>query len=305
MKALITGINGFIGFALQAFLREKGLDVIGFSLSPSRLKGLTIYQGDVRSSEKIHDVLSDTRPDLVFHLAGKNRESSDEIQEIQALHAINYLGTLNLMESLLKLRLSPRVFLPSSSAVYGITPSGEKISETFSLLPIHHYGVSKAAQELLALSYFQRHEADVVIARSFNLIGPAQSSDFVCGKLIRQMVEIERGQRAALELGHLNPVRDFCDLRDAVRAYWLLMEKGENGEAYNVCSGKGLSIRELIRRLTDITGKELEVAQRWPGRGVEIPYQTGSFDKIHRQTGWKPTIPIEESLQDMLEDARR
>lgn len=302
MKALITGINGFIGSALQAFLREKGIDIIGFSLSPSRLKGLTVYQGDVRSFEKVHDVLSDTRPDLVFHLAGKNRESSDEIQ---ALHEVNYLGTFNIVESLLRLRLAPRLFVPSSSAVYGITPSGEKISETSPLLPINHYGVSKAAQELLVLSYFQRHQADVVITRNFNLVGPSQSSDFVCGKVIRQMVEIERGQRRVLELGNLDPVRDFCNLRDAVRAYWLLMEKGESGEVYNVCSGEGLSIRELIVRLAHVTGKEVEVEPRWPGRGVEIPCQTGSFEKIHRQTGWRPTIPIEESLQVMLEEARR
>jgi len=306
-RALITGIAGFTGYYLVKHLQEVDpeLSIFGIDRSaPLYPVNYEFIQVNLLDCAAVRDLIGEVKPTQIFHLAGLN--ASDDLK---LFYDINVIGTINLLEAVRKNRdqVNPKMLIVGSSAEYGIVNEDElPISEKNPLRPISHYGVSKVAQDLLGFQYFKTYGLRVISVRPFNLIGPGQSADFVCGALARQIVEVEKGDREPeILVGNLEPERDFVDVRDVVRAYWQLMTAGKDGEVYNIGSGRCYSIREVLEILLREAGVEIAIKRdKKRMRQSDIPRQISNIDKIKRETGWTPKIPLEVSLRDMLDYLR-
>lgn len=306
-RALITGSAGFTGSYLLAYLQEVDpeLTIVGIDRNDPPYPGAYEFvQVNVLDGAAVRKVISEVKPTHVFHLAGVNFSDDPKL-----FYEINVIGTMNLLEAVSRNsgRIAPKVLIVGSSAEYGSINENElPVSEKNPLRPISHYGVSKAAQTLLGFRYFKSCGLKVIRVRPFNLIGPGQSADFVCGALTRQIVEVEeRGREPELLVGNLDPERDFVDVRDVVDAYWQLLSTGSYGEVYNVGSGKSYSIREVLKILLREAGTKITVKQdRERMRQSDIPRQISNIDKIRRETSWAPRVPLEQSLRDMLDYSR-
>jgi len=217
------------------------------------------------------------------------------------------LGVVHLLDAARKAGLRPAVLVVGSAEEYGCVPETElPIRETHPLRPASPYAVSKAAQGALALLYGPAGGMRVVLTRPFHHTGPGRGEAFAESSFARQIAEIERGLRPpVIEVGNLEAVRDFTDVRDVVRAYRLLLDKGEAGQAYNVCSGRGLRIREVLNALIACSRTKVDVRLD-PGRlrPSDVPAQVGDPARLRQATGWEPRIPLEKSLADLLEDWR-
>ncbi|MFC2105530.1 GDP-mannose 4,6-dehydratase [Candidatus Bipolaricaulota bacterium] len=302
-KALITGIAGFTGYHLFEHMQEVDpeLVIVGIDRSAPTFAGnYEFIQLDLLNCAGVLNSIRQVKPSYIFHLAGLSFSDDPKL-----FYEINVIGTMNLLEAVGRTRdqIDPRVLIVSSSAEYGIVNEDElPISEKNPLRPISHYGISKVAQDLLGWQYFMARGLKVIRARPFNLIGPGQSADFVCGALARQIVEVEKGTREPeILVGNLDPERDFSDVRDVVRAYWQLMREGSYGEIYNIGSGRSYSIREVLEILLREASVEMVVKQDQKKiRQLDIPRQIGDIDKIRNEIGWSPKITLEKSLRDML-----
>lgn len=296
-RALITGISGFVGKHLRNELLREGWHVFGFDI---RVAGENVFVGDLSDRALLSQVMLACQPDAVFHLAGIIKSS-----DAQAYYTSNLFGTLNLLNAVLQLEKRPKVVLASSSAVYGLTKSVRPITERSPLRPVTEYAVSKVAQETAALRYHYAFGLDVVIVRMFNLLGPGQSPDLACSAFARQIALAEFSEQTEIVTGNLDAKRDFVDVRDAARAFVLLAEKGEAGQAYNVCSGNAVAIQECLQEMMLQSQKQLSA--RVDAARVQkndVPVQVGSFQKLHKVTGWNPRISLKQSLSDLLNDWR-
>jgi GDP-4-dehydro-6-deoxy-D-mannose reductase len=218
---------------------------------------------------------------------------------------VNALGTLQLLEAARSLPTPPRVLLIGSAEVYGkVRPDQVPITEDTPLRPVTPYAASKVAAEYLGMQAFLAYGLPVLSARAFNHIGPSQAGGFVVADLARRIVEARKDGTTTLRVGNLSVRRDFTDVRDVVRAYRLLVEKGAAGEAYNVCSGLDTAIDELAQRLLELSGADLTL-ETDPDlvRAVDLPVLKGDRTKIEQATGWKPEIPLDQTLTDVLRDA--
>ena len=217
------------------------------------------------------------------------------------------LGIVHLLDAVRSLGLRPAVLVVGSAEEYGpVRPEDMPIREETPLRPASPYAVSKVAQGALALLYGPAGGLRVVLTRTFHHTGPGRGEAFAESSFARQIAEIEAGRREpVLRVGNLDAVRDFADVRDVVRAYWMLLEKGEGGRAYNVCSGRGRRIRELLDILLAASVARVEVRTD-PDRlrPSDVPAQVGDPARLRSATGWEPTIPLERSLQDLLDDWR-
>jgi GDP-4-dehydro-6-deoxy-D-mannose reductase len=296
-RALITGISGFVGSHLREELLREGWQVFGFDIRPA---GENVFVGDLSDRAALTRAMADCGPDAVFHLAGIIKSTDP-----QAYYTSNLFGTLNLLDAVLQMEKRPKVALASSSAVYGLTKSARPITERSPLRPVTEYAVSKAAQEMAALRYHYAFGLDVVIARMFNLLGPGQSSDLACSAFARQIALAEISEQNEIVTGNLDARRDFVDVRDAAHAFALLAEKGEAGQAYNVCSGNAVAIQQCLSEMMSRSKKQLSTRVD-PARVQknDIPVQAGSFHKLKKVAGWNPRIPLNESLADLLDDWR-
>lgn len=296
-RAFITGISGFVGNHLREELIREGWDVFGFDI---RAAGEKVFVGDLSDRALLSQVLIDCQPDAVFHLAGIIKSTDP-----QTYYASNLFGTLNLLDAVLQMEKRPKVVLASSSSVYGLTKSARPITERSPLRPVTEYAVSKVAQETAALRYHYAFGLDVVIVRMFNLLGPGQSPDLACSAFARQIALAEISEQTEIVTGNLDAKRDFVDVRDAVRAFALLAEKGDAGQTYNVCSGNAVAIQQCLSEMMLRSKKQLS-ARVDPTRVQknDIPMQVGSFQKLKKVTGWNPRIPLNESLADLLNDWR-
>ena len=302
-RALITGIAGFTGYHLFKHLQEVNpeLVIVGIDTStPAYTGNYEFIQADLLDCTGLLDLIGQVKPTYIFHLAGLNASDDPKL-----FYDINVMATVNLLEAVRKNkdRIDPKLLIAGSSAEYGIVNEEElPISEGNPLRPISHYGVSKVAQDLLGFQYFKTYGLKVIRVRPFNLIGPGQSADFVCGALARQIVEVKKGVREPeILVGNLEPERDFIDVRDVVRAYLQLMTAGQDGEVYNIGSGKCYSIREVLEILLREAGVEIAVKQdKKRMRRSDILRHVSNIDKIRNETGWTPKVSVEESLQGML-----
>jgi GDP-4-dehydro-6-deoxy-D-mannose reductase len=246
--------------------------------------------------------IEETQPDLVLHLAAQSFVPSS-ISDPRATYNVNFFGTLNLLEALKACGFPGRMLYISSGDVYGlVAPDVLPIAETHAVRPRNPYAVSKAAAELLCYQWTQNHAFEIVLARPFNHVGPGQAEWFVVPDFAKQVVEVKLGLREpVIRVGAIDVTRDFTDVRDVVRAYFLLLERGKKGEAYNICTGREQSIREILERLIVIAGIDCQIVQDEARfRPNEQKRIYGSFAKLNEQVGWQPTIDIDKSLQDVL-----
>jgi GDP-4-dehydro-6-deoxy-D-mannose reductase len=299
-RVLITGAAGFVGRHLARHLNEQGLIVHGLdrpSVPPPSDLCIAWHPCDITQAAQVAAVVGQLRPDYVFHLAALIRSES-----LTDLFTINVLGTQNVLDALVAARSEAHVLVAGSSAEYGLVrPDELPVREDHPLRPLSPYGVSKIAQSLLAAQYVYRHNLPVIRTRTFNLTGPGEPDTLFCSALSRQVAEIEMGLRPpALQVGNLASSRDFTDVRDAVRAYWLIIQHGQAGEVYNVCSGVSVLIREVLDTLLREVGTKIEVQQdARQYRNGDVPIQRGDVAHLRSVIAWSPTIPLRESLVDL------
>ena len=242
--ALITGISGFVGNHLASHLSKKGWNVAGFDLRPPRVE-CEFYQGELADGSALETALKKSAPDVIFHLAGILKSESYE-----ELYKVHVYGTISLLDSIVKSGLASKIVVASSSAVYGSGSGRKPITEKTNLNPQTHYALSKAAQEMVAIRYHQVHGLPVVGVRTFNLLGPGLSPDMACSAFAQQIAMLERsGKSSTISTGNLDAKRDFVDVRDAIRAYELIAQKGKPGEVYNVASGHAVALGECLSML--------------------------------------------------------
>lgn len=312
MRALITGLSGFAGSHLAEYLlRQPDVEVSGVVFGPVNqaehlLNRIQAHQIDLTDEEATRRVLRETNPDLIFHLAGQAYVPASWADPWQTL-ANNIRAQVNLLHGLVRLELAPRVLVIGSNEEYGrVSADRLPIDETTPLRPDSPYGVSKITQDYLGLQYFISHQLPVVRVRPFNHIGPRQDGRFAAANFARQIAEAEAGKRdTVIRVGNLDAQRDFTDVRDMVRGYALALERGKAGEVYNVGSGRPHAIRELLDGLLKWAQVECTVvveAERMRPSDTPISYCDAA--KFRAETGWAPQIPIEQTLHDILKDAR-
>lgn len=291
-KILVTGLSGFVGQQLQQHPQIATWHL----LDNNRLELL--------DPASLAEMLQKDRPDAVIHLAGQTFVP-EAFRAPQQTFEVNLLGTLNLLQALKQSGFCGSFLYVSSGDVYGQVDEGDlPIRETLLPRPRNPYAVSKVAAELLCLQWSYLEPWRIMVARPFNHIGPGQRSDFVIPGVARQLARIRRGLQAPrIEVGDVDVTRDFLDVRDVLDAYFHLLDRGRNGEIYNVCSGMEYRVRDLIEQMVSIAGVEVELVQD-PARlrPSEQRRVAGSSWKLQQQTGWKSGISITETLKSVLSD---
>lgn len=295
-KLFITGSSGFVGTSTRRFLLEN----------PEYRQAYEIIEPvgrvDLRDKAALTQTLAEWVPDAVIHLAGQSFVPRSFENPLET-YEVNFLGTLNLLQALKASGFSGRMLYVGSGDQYGLVSAGDlPLVETQPLKPRNPYAVSKAAAELLCYQWSQTEGLDIVMARPFNHIGPGQDARFAVSDFARQVVEIRLGRRAAeISVGDIDVTRDFTDVRDVIRAYLMLLLEGKSGEVYNVCSGKEVSIREILAQLLALAGVQASIRQDSARfRPAEQRRVYGSCDKLLDVSGWRPAIPLEQSLVDNL-----
>lgn len=312
MRVLITGITGFAGSHLAEHIlaRHPGVEVYGIRRWRSRMDNvghlldrIRLIEADLKDTSSLERCLAEAQPDRIFHLAAQSFVPASWRYPAETF-AINAVGQINLFEALLRLGLSPRIQVAGSSEEYGrVFPEEVPMKETNPLRPLSPYAVSKAAQDLLGYQYFMSYGLPIVRTRGFNHTGPRRGDVFVTSAFARQIAEIEKGKRGpVIKVGNLEAKRDFSDVRDIVEAYWLSLEKGVPGEVYNIGSGVARSIGELLEALLSLSSVkariEVDPARLRPS---DVPILLADSSRFVALTGWRPVIPFEQTLRDLLD----
>lgn len=308
MRALITGITGFAGGCLAQILIDQGDEVFG--VSRWRRHGLEHLNReivplttDLRDPTVVDNILSDIRPDVIYHLAGQAFVPTAWADPWATIES-NIRPQLNILQAMVQQKSKARLLVVASNQVYGhVKKEDLPVTEETPFRPENPYGVSKVAQDMLGLQYYLSHNIDVIRVRAFNHIGPRQSSSFVASSFAKQIAEIEAGlTEPVIAVGNLEAERDFTDVYDVTRAYALLMEKGEAGEVYNVGTGKAHSIHYLLDILLSCSSAKIDIQQdteRLRPSDVSIIYADNR--KLCATTGWQATFTFEESLRRVLD----
>ncbi len=301
---LITGCNGFIGSHLAEFLIKQGLTVYG-TINKNRARiaflndKMTILDCDVLNKNRLEKIVLELKPDVVFHLAAQSKVVPSWHNPELTLQT-NVLGTLYLLEALKRVCSTSVVLIVGAAAVYGGSKDKAPISEDHEMIPSSPYAISKIAQDYLAALYWSAYGMKVVRIRPFNITGPGNIGD-ACSDFAKGIVEVETGKRASLTVGDLDSVRDITDIRDAVNAFWLLALHSEPGGVYNLCSGKGYSVKNILDNLTDLSSAKITVIQdNAKKRILKDVFQIGNNSKL-QALGWRPLISINTTLADMLD----
>ena len=308
MKSLITGAAGFAGSHLADYLLSQGEDVVGLIAPQDELVNLNhvlsriaIERVDVQDAAGVLRFLSDSRPQRIYHLAALS-SPVESLRDPVLTYNVNFSGTLNLLCAWRQVEMDCRFLYVSSGEVYGADPPGAMPwREDCPLRPANPYAASKAAAELLAFQFYKSYEFPIVRVRPFHHTGPRQTAAFVCSSLARQVVEIEAGLRPpTLAVGNLNVQRDFSDVRDIVRGYHLLLERGEPGDVYQLCSGRPVSIASIVEILSSFTSKPIRVAvDESKVRTQEAVALWGDPTKARQAVGWVPQYALETTLRDL------
>jgi GDP-4-dehydro-6-deoxy-D-mannose reductase len=312
MRVLITGITGFFGSHLADYIlaSHPDVEIHGLKRWRSRMDNIihlqdkiSLHEGDMKDIVSLRRCLAEVKPDRIFHLAAQSYVPASWISPNETL-AINALGQINLFEALISLKLSPKIQITGTSEEYGqVHPEEIPVKETNPLRPLSPYAVSKVAQDLLGFQYFKSYGLRTVRTRGFNQTGPRRSEVFVCSGFAKQIVEIEKGKKEpVIFVGNLKAQRDFTDVRDTVQSFWLCLEKGEEGEVYNIGSGKAYSMKEILDTLLQLSNIDVKIkvdSQRL--RPSDVPILVADCTKFNTLTGWKPKIPLKQSLQDLLD----
>ncbi|MFI5448645.1 MAG: GDP-mannose 4,6-dehydratase [Candidatus Bathyarchaeia archaeon] len=298
MRTLITGIQGFIGWHLSEFLKSNGHEVTGIQRTvKSSTDSSKTYECDMLNEAILTDILRNTAPTVIFHLAAQSLPSVSW-ESPQRTITNNVISTVNLLRCIQKLHMNTRLILFGSSSEYA--PSVEPIREDSPLKPSSPYAVSKIASSLLSRMYYEAFGIDIIIARPFFIIGPRKTHD-VCSSFARGIVKIETKRERTLTVGNLNAIRDFLDADDAVRAIWTLSQKGESGEVYNVSSGIGTPIKTALEILRSNARTTIPTeTSHAENRKLDLPVVIGNNQKL-RTLDWNPSVSLAESLSRILD----
>ena len=317
MRALITGITGFVGSHLAEYILENHIEVevAGFVRwrSPKvNIEGLldkiTLYYGNLLDFPSVRSTLVEYKPDIIFHLAAQSYVDFSFIAPIETLET-NIVGTCNLLEAVKQLKQSdsynPVIHICSSSEVYGqVTEDEVPIKESNHLRPASPYAVSKVGEDMLALQYWSSWKIKTIRSRMFTHTGPRRGEVFVVSNFAKQIATIEAQlAEPVLKVGNLDSVRTFSDVRDAIRAYWLLVNSCPPGEVYNIGGVETMTIGQMLERLlamSSVADIKIEVDQARL-RPSDVTLQIPCVEKFYKATGWKPQIKFEKTLRDTLD----
>ncbi|MBA7662476.1 GDP-6-deoxy-D-mannose reductase [subsurface metagenome] len=334
-KILISGANGFLGSHLTDYCIKQGKKVYGIDLPDRPLKNLSHYtQGkllfssdekikmfdefiqiptssedfifiecDLNNAELLEKIIKKTNPKYIFHFGAQPLVIPSWEDPVTTIKT-NVIGTINIFEAIKKHKIKTRVIVACTSAEYGTTTSiNRPLKETDPLLAIHPYGISKIATELLARQYYINFGIEAINIRFFNQTGPRKIGD-ACADFISKIAKIELElTEPIIEVGNLNPYRDFTGIRDSLNAIWLAATKGKPGETYNVCTGKKIQIRQILNIALSFSSKKIEVRENTPKklRKTDEDIILGDNSKIKKELGWEVSTPFEETLKDMYE----
>ncbi len=291
MRSLITGGRGFVGHWLAAHLRDLGDEVVAID-----------REVEITDPTALLEAMSAAAPDAVYHLAALTHVGQSWDEPLQVLE-VNIMGTAAVLAAARQCGSDPRVLVTSSAEVYGaVTDPGRlPLDEGSPTAPLTPYAASKLAAEAVVAQAYLGHGQHVITVRPFNHIGPGQTPNFAVPALAKRIVDADRRGAATIPVGNLSARRDFTDVRDVVRAYRLLVESGEPGEIYNVCSGRDVSIREIADGLLELAGTTLEFeVDPTLVRPVEVPVLRGDPTRLVEATGWTPEVPLDQTLADVL-----
>jgi len=314
-KILITGISGFVGGHFVHYLttHHHDLEIHGISRSkpawdfvpamPELTRNSHFHLADLMDIPKIKSLIIDIQPDYIVHLAAQSSVAESWKTPVDSfMNNTNIF--LNIIDTVRLNDFTARVLSVGSSEQYGIVSEKDlPLHEKSLQRPANPYAVARVAQEQLARIYAEGYGLDICCTRSFNHCGPGQSDRFVVSSIVKQFVQVAHGiQEPVIHIGNGAIVRDFIDVRDVVAAYYLLLAQGKRGEVYNICSGKGRSIRDIITMLSDMYHSDVQVHQEESQiRPIDNPRIIGSYQKIQNDMGWKPRIPFEESLRSIYQ----
>ncbi len=309
MRAMVTGANGFVGRYLLAELDSAGYELLAVDLAD--LSGITqgtfpgsvIYRKcDLTDAGSVNGILAEWKPGYIFHLAAQS-SAARSFTDPGGTFEANLISTLNLLEADRNISLKAKIVLTGSSEEYGRrSPEEMPLTETSPVEPVSPYAASKAAQNLLGMQYSRTFGSRVIMTRSFSHTGPGQTTVFVLPSFAKQCAEIRAGRNdPVIRTGNLDVIRDFLDVRDVVRAYRLLMEKGREAETYNVCRGEGLDLGKALDAMVAAIGVEV-VVKTDAGllRPVDVPVLVGDNTKLKADTGWEPVISADTMLEDLV-----
>ena len=310
-RILITGAAGFVGSHMIEFMtRAGGLEVHGIDRKQTRRDNIAhladrfiYHEADLTDFVSTLGLIREIRPDRIFHLAAQSFVPASWRAPEETIRT-NIMAQLNIFEACRELALFPKIQIAGSSEEYGLVRLGETpIKETNPLRPLSPYGVSKVAQDLLGYQYYRSYGLPIYRTRAFNHTGPRRGEEFASSQFAKQVAEVELGRRHEIEVGNLEAVRDISDVRDICVAYWLLTERGDPGEVYNVCSGHAICMADLLKALMDLSGPagtakvKVDPSRMRPS---DVPLLLGDPCKIHRLTGWVAGIPLKKTLEDLL-----
>ena len=312
MRVLITGITGFAGSHLADYILEffPGVEIFGIVRWRSRMDNIlhiqnkiNMIEADLKEMGSLKKCLAEAKPDRIFHLAAQSFVPTSWKCPAETF-AINSIGQINLFEAALSLEQDPRIQIAGSSEEYGqVFPDEVPMKETNPLRPLSPYAVSKVGQDLLGWQYYKSYGMKIVRTRGFNHTGPRRGEVFICSNFAKQIAEIEKGlKEPVLYVGNLEARRDFTDVRDTVRAYWLSLEKGEPGEVYNIGTGKAFTMQEVLDILLSMSELKVEVrVDKSRLRPSDVPLLLCDVTKFKSLTGWEPQIPFRQTLKDLLD----
>jgi GDP-4-dehydro-6-deoxy-D-mannose reductase len=309
-RALITGITGFAGSHLAELLLGKGYEVYGTVRPRSRHdnilqfeRRLKLVEADIADAYSMLKVVKEVEPHFIFHLAGQSFVPTSWHAPQETI-VMNTIGTLNVLEAVRISKTDPVIQVAGSSEEYGLVkPDEVPIKETNPLRPLSPYAVSKVGADFLSLQYHQSYKIKTVITRAFNHTGPRRGEQFVTSNFAKQIAEIEAGHAdPVIKVGNLEAQRDFTDVRDTVKAYLLAVQKCDYGEQYNIASGTGTRIQTVLDTLLGRAKIKPKVEQD-PSRmrPSDVQILVGDSTKFRKKTGWKPTIPFEQTMADLLD----
>jgi GDP-4-dehydro-6-deoxy-D-mannose reductase len=307
VRILITGATGFAGRHLTHYLaaNQSDAELHGTTLrADAQAPLIQLHCLDLKDNQAVLELLRQLAPDQIFHLAAQaspRRSFADAWSTLEN----NIKSQLNIFEACLKSGQSPRILVVTSGEIY--QASDYAIDETMPFNPTSPYGVSKIAQDMLALQFYQTHHLPIMRARPFNHMGPGQSEGFVAPDFAFQIARIEAGMQApVLEVGNLAARRDFTDVRDVVHAYHCIVEQGQPGDVYNIAAGMAHSIQTLLDTLLSFSTSEIDVrVDRSRFLPIDVPLKLGDAHKLRSATGWQPTFSFEQTLLDLLNDCRQ
>lgn len=303
MRALITGVNGFVGHYLSQYLLEKGYEIYGTVIEDKiKIDDVKILKMNLLNKKEVNETIKNINPEQIYHLAGQSAVGLSWDNPTLTMD-VNINGTINLLDAVRNNNINTKILIIGSSDEYGIIKPEEcPINEQHKLNPNSPYAISKMAQEEISKLYIKSYKMNIIMVRAFNHIGPMQSKNFVVSDFASRIAEIEKGAEAIIRVGNLEAYRDFTDVRDIVKGYKLLMDDGKIGEIYNIGSGKPYKIQQILDILLSLSTINIKVKiDENRLRPSDVPIIQCDNSKIKSHTNWLIEYDIKDTLKDTLD----